>query len=388
MTSRGSNSQEIIAPERERPTHSTRFSRGLSLGTGPLKRAQSNDAPGETYGHRCDRTRVPQRLRRGPLDDRGVSPDPGRTPPDGRLLADQPLPLPGDDLPEGQPAAARTPEARSPEDPPPRPLGLRPRPELRLRPPEPADQEGRSRRDLPLRSRPRGAGLAVQRLPRRDLLRGLPRQERGPRRPAEVLQAVLLPRRDRQPLHARDPRLDPRGGRARLLRLARLRRGLRRPRPAGRGHGRRRRGGDRPAGDRLALQQVPQPDPRRRRAPGPPPQRVQDQQPVDPRPDQPQGAGGAVPGVRIHAVLRRGLRAREHAPGDGRDAGALRRGDPRDPGGRPADGRRPAAPVADDRPPQSEGLDRPRARSTATAWRGSGGRTRCRWGTSATTPRT
>ncbi len=204
----------------------------------------------------------------------------------------------------------------------------------------------------------------------------------------KFFKAVLLPRRHRQPLHPRDPGLDPRGGRARLLRLARLRSGLRRPRPGRRGHGRRRRGGDRPAGDRLALQQVPQPHPRRRRAAGPPPERLQDQQPVDPRPDQPPGAGGVVRGVRLHAVLRRGLRAREHAPGDGRDARALRRGDPGDPGGRPADGRRPAAALADGRPPQPEGLDRPRARWTATTSRASGGRTRCRSGTSARTPRT
>ena len=57
--------------------------------------------------------------------------------------------------------------------------------------------------------------------------------DKQPRRSrhAEVLQAVLLPRRNRQPLHARDSRLHPRGRRARLLALARLRRGLRQPRP-------------------------------------------------------------------------------------------------------------------------------------------------------------
>ena len=94
---------------------------------------------------------------------------------------------------------------RPPEGPAARALGLGPRAELRLRPPEPPDQEVRPRRDLPLRPRARGAGAALERLPRRDLLGGLPRQERGRGRPAEVLQAVLLPRRDRQPLHAGDP---------------------------------------------------------------------------------------------------------------------------------------------------------------------------------------
>ena len=115
------------------------------------------------------------------------------------------------------------------------------------------------------------------------------------------------------------------GGELGYSALPRLRGGVRRPRPHRRGHGRRRRGGDRSAGDRLALEQVPQPRPRRRRAAGPAPERLQDQQPDDPRPDQPPRDRGAVRGVRLHAVLRRGLRAPEHAPGDGRDARALRR---------------------------------------------------------------
>ena len=74
-------------------------------------------------------------------------------------------------------------------------------------------------------------GVLSQRLSRRDLLGGLSRQERGRRGHAALLQAVLLPRRHRQPLHARDARLDPRRRRAGLLALARLRRGVRQPRP-------------------------------------------------------------------------------------------------------------------------------------------------------------
>jgi phosphotransferase system enzyme I (PtsI) len=45
--------------------------------------------------------------------------------------------------------------------------------------------------------------------PRRQLQRGLPRQEPGRRRDAALLQAVLLPRSHRQPLHPGNPRLDP-----------------------------------------------------------------------------------------------------------------------------------------------------------------------------------
>ena len=48
-----------------------------------------------------------------------------------------------------------------------------------------------------------------------------PDKSQDARRHAEVLPAVLLPRRHRQPLHAGDPRLHPRGRRARLQHLAR-----------------------------------------------------------------------------------------------------------------------------------------------------------------------
>ena len=69
------------------------------------------------------------------------------------------------------------------------------------------------------------------------------------------------------------------GRRTGLLAQPCLRRRLRQSRPDRRLRGRRRRGRDRPAGHRLALQQVPQPRHRRRRAADPPPQRLQDQQP-------------------------------------------------------------------------------------------------------------
>ncbi len=75
-----------------------------------------------------------------------------------------------------------------------------------------------------------------------------PDQSRGRGGAAAVLQAVLLPRRDRQPLHPRDAGIDPRGRGTGLRPVARLRRGLRQPRPDRRGGGWRRRGGDRAAG--------------------------------------------------------------------------------------------------------------------------------------------
>ena len=94
------------------------------------------------------------------------------------------------------------------------------------------------------------------------------------------------------------PGLDPRGRRARLRALARLRRRVRQPRPARLLHRRRRRGGDRAARDRLALEQVPQPGHRRRRAADPAPERLQDRQPDGARPDRRRRADLAARGVR------------------------------------------------------------------------------------------
>ncbi len=99
------------------------------------------------------------------------------------------------------------------------------------------------------------------------------RDEDGPR---EAVPAVLVPGRDPVARRAGDARLDPRGRRARLRALARLRGGVRQPRPARLLHRRRRRGGDGPAGDRLALEQVPQPRHGRRGAADPAPERLQD----------------------------------------------------------------------------------------------------------------
>ena len=69
-----------------------------------------------------------------------------------------------------------------------------------------------------------------------------------------------------------------------------VRDGVRQPRSDRRLRGRRRRGGDRPAGHRVALEQVPQPDPRRRGAADPELERLQDRQPDDPLAHQPRGA--------------------------------------------------------------------------------------------------
>ena len=120
-----------------------------------------------------------------------------------------------------------------------------------------------------------GAGL-----PRGHLQRGLPADQPGRGRDAAALQAVQLPRRHPEPRRARDAGLDPRGRRARLRPVARLRRGLRQPRSHRRRGRGRRRSRDRSARHQLALQQVPEPGAGRLRAAHPAPQRLQDRQPL------------------------------------------------------------------------------------------------------------
>ena len=90
-----------------------------------------------------------------------------------------------------------------------------------------------------------------------------------------------------------------------------------------------------PARHRLARQQVPQPGPRRLRPADPPPQRLQDRQPLLPRPHPAGRAAEVLRGDGLQALLRRGAR-----PGGGPPA--ARRGARRGRGGDPADlGRRP-----------------------------------------------
>jgi len=168
---------------------------------------------------------------------------------------------------------------RAHKAPPARPLGNDSGVELPLRPYEPGHPGLGPQRDLRRRSRPWRSRRGCQRLPRGHLLRAVP--ARGPRRSraSAAVPAVLLPRRHTEPCRTRDAGVDKRGWRAGLLPRPRIRRRLRQPRSARVLRGRRRRGGDRPACDELALQQVSRPRPRRRRAPRAAPERIQDRQP-------------------------------------------------------------------------------------------------------------
>ena len=150
----------------------------------------------------------------------------------------------------------------------------------------------RPEHDLHHRARARRAGPGGQHLSGRHLQRGLSRTSRrtnaGMKR---LFKQFSFPGRHSQPRRAGNARLDPRRRRTGLLAVARLRRGVRQSRPARRLRGRRRRGRDRPAGHQLALEQVPQPGPRRRRAADPAPERLQDRRPDRAGAHQPRGAG-------------------------------------------------------------------------------------------------
>ena len=155
------------------------------------------------------------------------------------------------------------------------------------------------------------------------------------------------------------PGLDPRGRRARLRALARVRRRVRQPRPARRLRRRRRRGGDGTARHQLALEQVPQCEDRRRRPADPPPERLQDREPDRARAHPRSRAPRAVRGLRLPAADRLRRRAGRRAPaarGGARRRARRHRAHP----ARRARGRRdePAA-VADADPAHAEGLDRP-----------------------------
>ncbi len=272
-------------------------------------------------------------------------------------MARRELPVGRPDLPARQSAAARAARARARQAAAARPLRHDTRAQPALRAPEPRDPGARPECDLHRRARPRRPGAGRERLPRGHVQRGLPARQPRRGRPAGALPPVLVPGRDPEPRRARDARLDPRGRRARLLAGARLRRGVRQPRPARRLRRRRRRGRDRPARDELALEQVPERAHRRRRAADPAPERLQDREPDRARAHPRGRARRALRGLRLAPADRVRRRACRGAPGA---RGRARRGarrDRGDPARRPR-GRRRARHVADDRPAHAEGLDR------------------------------
>ncbi len=265
-------------------------------------------------------------LRRGAASDR-------------RLLARRELPLGGADLPARQPPPARAAAPRARQAPPARPLGHDARAQPHLRAHEPRHPRLGPRRDLRHRTGPRRPRHRRQRLLGGHVQRGLPEHRTGRRGDAHTLPPVLIPGRDPEPRGPRDARLDPRGRRARLRHLPRLRRRVRQPRPLRVRRGGGRRGRDGAALGLLAEQQVPEPRHRRRRPAHPASQRLQDRQPHGARPHPPRGAAGALRGPRLPPLLRRGRRPASGPPAPGGRSRRVRAGDPRHPARGPRAGR-------------------------------------------------
>ena len=252
-----------------------------------------------------------------------------------------------------------------------RPLGHDAGPELPLRAPEPRHQAARPEHDL----RDRARDTAGPALVANAYLEGtysevypdISQDEEGMKR---LFKQFSFPGGIPSHVAPETPGLDPRGRRARLRAVARLRRGVRQPGPDRRVRRRRRRGRDRSARDGLARQQVPEPGARRLRAADPAPERLQDREPLLPGAHPEGRAREALRGLRLQAVLRRGRRARGDAPGDGRDARPVRRARSRRSGPtRASAGVRTRPTLADDRAAHAEGLDLP-ARDRRQAVRG------------------
>ena len=297
------------------------------------------------------------RLITGGVDDENPRAHTGTARQDGCLLARRELSRRRPDLSLRQSAAEAAPDARGCEAHAPGALGHDPRAELHLRSPESRDQEVRPRHDLRVRPRTRRPGRRGQHVSRGHVQRDLSRHQPGRGGAAKAVSPVLVSRRYPEPRLAGVPGLDPRGWRAGLFAQSFVRGGLRQSRPDRCLRRRRRRGGDRSARHRMALEQVPRSGHRRRRAADPAPQRLQDLEPDGPRPHHPGGAGGVPPGMRVDTHFRRGPRARADAPGDGCCARRGGGADQEHPAGRSRPRQPHTSAVADDRPQFPEGLD-------------------------------
>ncbi len=122
---------------------------------------------------------------------------------------------------------------------------------------------------------------------------------------------------------------------------------------------RRRRSGNRSAGDVVAVQQVSRSHQRWRGAADPAPQRLQDRQPDHSRADRTGGTGSVAARLRLDALLRRGSRTGADARGDGRDARCGSGGNQTHPARSPRERQHHAPALAHDRSQISQRLDRP-----------------------------
>ena len=124
------------------------------------------------------------------------------------LLARLQLPEPRHDLSARQSSAARASETGAHQEPASGTLGSEPGLVICLHSPEPVDQEIRPGYDLPCRTRARSTGRPGASLSGGHLFGDLHRQMRRHGRAARILQAILFPGRDWQPLYSRNSRVD------------------------------------------------------------------------------------------------------------------------------------------------------------------------------------
>ena len=177
-----------------------------------------------------------------------------------RLLARRELPVRRPDLPARQPAAARAARARARQAAAARPLGH----DARASTSSTRTSTGSSASGTSTRSTSPGPATAARRSSPTPTSRAptarSTRASRGTRTGMRRLfRQFSFPGGIPSHVAPGDAGLDPRGRRARLRARARLRRRVRQPGPARLLRRRRRRGRDRPAGDELALEQVPRP---------------------------------------------------------------------------------------------------------------------------------
>ena len=150
-----------------------------------------------------------------------------------RVLARGELPDRRADLPAGQPAAARAAARRAHQAAPARPLGHVARAQPRLRAPQPADPRARRRRDLPRRARARRARrsspTSTSRARTRRSTRTSPQDARGH---ARLFRQFSTPGGVPSHVSAPTPGSIHEGGELGYVLVARVRRGVRQPRPA------------------------------------------------------------------------------------------------------------------------------------------------------------
>ena len=134
-----------------------------------------------------------------------------------------------------------------------------------------------------------GPGMVANTYLEGTYTRVLSQHHAGRRGNEAAVQAILVSRRHSQPRRAGNSRLDQRRRRTGILAAARLRRGVRQSRPDRLLRHRRRRSRDRRARHQLAFQQIPQSRARRRGAPDPASERLQDRRTHRARPHPARG---------------------------------------------------------------------------------------------------